>query len=119
MKARISILATAALLTVTGLAALPAGATIPGDSRSGYTGSSIPQRWLQAVDCETQAAKKTIRRTTAMIRVGVYEAHAYVHGGAPVNVAKAIVAAGNGEATTPSRSTQSTSVGSRYRDYPH
>jgi hypothetical protein len=101
MKTRICILVTTAIAVLGGPATQVAGAAIPWDTKSGF-GSSEPSRQPLATQkplVKGKAGSQLVTfypgGVTFKLKVGQYNPHAYVHGGAPANVAKAIVAAGS------------------------
>jgi hypothetical protein len=89
MKTRICILATTAIAVLGGPAAQVAGAMIPADPTSGSGYSTAPGRHPLVANPSIKAKK-----STTAIKVGHYNRHAYVHGGASQKVAKAITQAG-------------------------
>jgi hypothetical protein len=94
MKTRISILVTCAVAVLGGPAAQVAGAMIPWDTKSG---AGEPGRGL-LVTKKPQAKAKVAGRFVTFYPGGItfsgYDPQAYVHGGAPAAVAKAIQDAG-------------------------
>jgi hypothetical protein len=86
MKVRNLILTAGAVVV---LAAPPAGAMIPGDGA--HFGVAGPK--LHIVKKKT-THKQLIKSSATSIKVGAYNAHAYVQGGASQPVAKAITKAG-------------------------
>jgi hypothetical protein len=90
MKTRICILATTAIAVLGGPAAQVAGAMIPADP-----GGSSTSRHASVANPTSKATK-----STTAIKVGHYNRHAYVHGGASQKVAKAITAAGKASAVS-------------------
>jgi hypothetical protein len=91
MNARAYLVTAGAVLALAGPAVHTAGASIPADEHSGSKATAAVSH---------QVRGGALKSSSTAVRVGAYNAHAYVHGGASKTVAKAITKAGKKKAAT-------------------